>query len=227
MKTIEEIRSEIDEDFKLGAVKCVEDIIAIMEKEKRDTQSDDTMQFTNKNIENLDAFFKEIVIILLYKGYLLKQRDYIKDGEHIIEIYLNMGVRGSEKYFENIEKNTGNSAYRRIKTSERFLGRLFPNEEETITDKLNDIERKIRQSIIYNKNSKEIEIRCNIPNEGDKPLEYYCENDENLEKIVEILENSGYECDTKVNAGIFLGPLKKDLCTIKEGFYYRNLIVKW
>ena len=86
MKTIEEIRSEIDKDFKLGAVKCVEDIITIMEKEKRDTQADDTMQFTNENIENLDVFFEEIVIILIYKGYLLKQRDFIKEGKHIIEI---------------------------------------------------------------------------------------------------------------------------------------------
>lgn len=234
MKTIQEIKKEINEDFEKGATKCVENIVHLMEKEgegKKNTEVEHTMKFSNKNIENLDIFFEETMTALLYKGYIMKKRDVVSDGEHIIEVYLNIGKKGSEKYFENIKRNTGNSAYDNILTYGKFAGQAYAPDKTIVNQKLDEITETIRQTLVSNaqnnQNVTEVTMEYDIPNEGDKPLEYYCENDDVLDGIVKALKDSGYECDTKVNSGIFLRPLKKDLCTIKDGYYYRNIVVKW
>ena len=247
MKTIQEIKKEINEDFEKGAIKCVENILHLMKKEKMrivnervkrgvrkntEVEKGRTMKFSNKNIENLDIFFEETMIALLYKGYIMKKRDVVSDGEHIIEVYLNKGKKGSKKYFENIKKNTDNSAYDNIPTYEKFARREFANDKTIVNCKLDEITETIRQTLVHNtrnnQNVTEVTLNYNIPNEGNKSLEYYCENDNVLDSIVKALKDSGYECKTEVkNSGLLLRPSERLNKTIKDGYHYRNVVVEW
>lgn len=238
MKTIQEIKKEINEDFEKGAIKCVEDILHLMimerlrivsERAKRGIRKkmevEDTVKFSNKDIENLDIFFEETMIALLYKGYIMK------NDEHIVEIYLNKGRKGSEKYFENIKKNTGNSAYENIPTYEEFAKREFADDKTIVNCKLDEITETIRQTLVHNarnnQNVTEVTLKYDIPNEGNKPLEYYCENDNVLDSIVKELKDSGYKCKTEVKSGLLLRPSDRLNKTIKDGYHYRNVVVEW
>ena len=249
MKPIQEIKKEINEDFEKGATKCVENIVHLMKKERlrmvnervkkgvrKNTEVEETMKFSNKDIENLDIFFEKTMIALLYKGYIMKKRDVVSDGEHIIEVYLNKGKKGSEKYFENIKKNTDNSAYDNIQTYEKFArrqfaGQAFADDKTIVNCKLDEITETIRQTLVHNaqnnQNVTEVTLKYDIPNEGDKPLEYYCENDNVLDSIVKELKDSGYECKTEVKSGLLLKTSEQLSRTIKDGYHYRNVVVKW
>ena len=235
MRTIQEIKKEINEDFEKGAVVCVADIVNLIDKEvtKGNLEPYSSMKFSNENIENFDTFFDEIVVILLRKGYILAEKDVISDGENVIQVYYFKGRKSSEKYFKNIKKNTGNSAYDDIKTYSELFGREFEDDEKIVNDKLNEINQSIRRTLVSNATSDEDEditrvaLEYDITNEGDKSLEYYCENDEVLNKIVKELKNSGYSCKTELKTGSFSSDYIRLNEVIKRGYHYRELIIEW
>ena len=196
MRTIQEIKKEINEDFEKGAVVCVADIVNLIDKEvtKGNLEPYSSMKFSNENIENFDTFFDEIVVILLRKGYILAEKDVISDGENVIQVYYFKGRKSSEKYFKNIKKN------------KKKVFDATSDEDEDIT---------------------RVALEYDITNEGDKSLEYYCENDEVLNKIVKELKNSGYSCKTELKTGSFSSDYIRLNEVIKRGYHYRELIIEW
>lgn len=230
MKPIRVIEQEINEEFKLGAFQCVETIIKSMEREQmeRDTKIDETMKFPNGDIQSLDMYFEEIVMILMRKGYLVK----INPKQHI-EVYFNLGDKGTAMYFKKIDESMNTLSSEKIKTFEQFSKRTFQSDNEIVKNMLKDIEESIRRAIAFNKekdkNVTEVSVKYDIPNEGDKPLEYYCENDDVLYRIVNVLEENGYICETVVKSGLFpkLTESERIKGKIKDGYYYRELKVKW
>lgn len=220
MKPIQEIKKEVDKEYKLGAFQCVGTIIKLMEREQmeRDTPVEGTMKFSNDNIQNLDMYFKEIVTILIRKGYKIK----LKPKQHI-EVYFNVGYKGTETYFKNIDESMNTLTNEEIKTFGQFSKITFHSDDEIVKSMLNDIEESIRRTIVSNKERDkdvtEVSVNYDIPNEGNEPLEYYCKNDEVLYRIVDVLEKNGCICETGMKLGRFP--------RMKDGYYYRELNVKW
>lgn len=230
MKPIRVIEQEVDKEYKIGAFHCVGTIIKLMEREQmeRDTQIDEAMKFSNDNIQNLDIYFEEIVTILIRKGYLVK----IDPKQHI-KVYFNLGDKGTEMYFKNIDESMNTLTNEKIKTFGQFSKRTFQSDNEIVKNMLNDIEESIRQTIAFNKerdkNVTEVSVKYDIPNEGDEPLEYYCKNDEVLYRVVDVLKENGYICETVVKLGLFpkLSESERIKGKMKDGYYYRELNVKW
>lgn len=228
MKSIQVITQEVDKEFKVGAFQCVGKIIKLMEKEQaeRDTQVEETMRFSNENIQDLDVFFEEVATILIRKGYRVKT-----NPKQHIEVYFNVGDKGTAKYFKNIDKRMDMLTSEKIKTFEQFSKRTFRSEDDTIEKLLKDIEESIRKTVAFNignsRNVTEVTVKYDIPNEGDKPLEYYCENDEVLYRVVIVLEENGYKCKTVVKEGLFPTVSEKIKAKMTDGYPYRELIVEW
>lgn len=232
MKTVKQIKSDIDNDFQKGAVKCVENIVNEIEEMRKSNETGikDTFLFTPDNIENLDVFFKEIVLALIYKGYQLKPRDIRINGNLVVEVYLNAGYKDSKSYFENIQNENGIDEYAHIKTFEQLNNQEFVSDEEHIERKLDDIEQDIRKNIVFNKNNarkiEHITMRYPIPNEGDMPIEHYCKNDEKLKRIVMTLKSSGYTCETDIGNRL-IGRIRNKDFIMENGYYYRDLVISW
>lgn len=232
MKTVKEIKSDIDNDFQKGAVKCVENIVNEIEKarERGKTDIKDTLTFTPDNLENLDVFFKEIVLALIYKGYRLKPRDIRISGNLIVEVYLNRGHKDSKTYFENVQNENGIDEYAHIKTFKQLTEQKYVNDDEFIKRTLDNIEQDIRQRIVVNKNSvreiKQISIRYPIPNEGAISIAHYCKNDEKLKRIVMELNASGYTCETDIGNRL-IGRIRNKDFIMENGYYYRDLVISW
>ena len=228
MKSIQVITQEVDKEFKVGAFQCVGKIIKLMEKEQaeRDTQVEETMRFSNENIQDLDIFFEEVATILIRKGYRVKT-----NPKQHIEVYFNVGNKGTAMYFKNIDKRMSMLTHEKIKTFEQFSKRTFRSENDIIENLLKDIEESIRKTVAFNignsRNVTEVTVKYDIPNEGDKSLEYYCENDEVLYRVVNVLEESGYVCETVVKTGHFPKLSESIKGTMRDGYCYRELKVKW
>lgn len=230
MKPIQIIEQEVDKEYKIGAFRCVGKIIKLMEKEQaeRDTQVEETMRFSNENIQDLDVFFEEVATILIRKGYRVKT-----NPKQHIEVYFNVGNKGTAMYFKNIDKRMSMLTHEKIKTFGQFSKRTFQSDNEIVKNMLNDIEESIRQTIAFNKerdkNVTEVSVKYDIPNEGDEPLEYYCKNDEVLYRVVDVLKENGYICETVVKLGLFpkLSESERIKGKMKDGYYYRELNVKW
>ena len=230
MKSIQVIKQEVDKDFKLGAFKCVGKIIKMMEREQteRDTQIEETMRFSDSNIQDLGIFFEEVATILIRKGYRIKV-----SPERDIEVYFNIGDKGTAMYFKNIDKRMNTLTYENIKTFEQFSKRKRQSEGEIIENILKDTEEIIRRTLIFNaENSRnitntDVTVQYDIPNEGDKPLEYYCENDEILYEVVNVLEANGYKCKTVVKSGLFPKLAERVKGKMRDGYPYRQLKVEW
>lgn len=228
MKSIQVITQEVDKEFKIGAFRCVGKIIKLMEKEQaeRDTQVEETMRFSNENIQDLDVFFEEVATILIRKGYRVKT-----NPKQHIEVYFNVGNKGTAMYFKNIDKRMSMLTHEKIKTFEQFSKRTFRSENDIIENLLKDIEESIRKTVAFNignsRNITDVSVQYDIPNEGDKSLGYYCENDEVLYRVVNVLEQNGYKCKTEVKSGIFPNLDESVKGKIRDGYCYRELIVEW
>lgn len=141
----------------------------------------------------------------------------------------NSAVKLSNENIENFDVFC-NSAYADIPTYAEFVGRKFEDDKTFIKYKIYEITETIRQTLVFNaqnnRNVTEVILTYDIPNEGDKPLEYYCENDDVLDSIVKALKDSGYECKTEVRTGLSM--LSERLNgTIADGYHYRDIIVEW
>ena len=232
MKTIQEIKEEVDKDFKLGAFKRVGKIIKMMEREQteRDTQIEETMRFSDSNIQDLGIFFEEVATILIRKGYKIKV-----SPERDIEVYFNIGDKETAMYFKNIDEHMNTLTYENIKTFEQFSKTKRQSEGEIIENILKDTEEIIRRTLIFNAENNrnitntDVTVQYDIPNEGDEPLEYYCKNDEVLYRVVDVLKENGYICETVVKLGLFpkLSESERIKGKMKDGYYYRELNVKW
>lgn len=230
MKTIQEIKEEVDKDFKLGAFKRVVKIIKMMEREQteRDTQIEETMRFSDSNIQDLGIFFEEVATILIRKGYKIKV-----SPERDIEVYFNMGNKETAMYFKNIDERMNTLTYENIKTFEQFSKTKRQSESKIIENILKDTEETIRRTLIFNaENNRNITntdviVQYDIPNEGDKSLEYYCENDEVLYRVVCVLKKNGYKCKTVVKSGLFSKLAERGEGKMRDGYPYRQLKVEW